>query len=45
MFFSAFTEVWDFEFGEGEIIKPILPAGNYGLGMAMFAVDAYFCNK
>ena len=42
--FSAVTEVWDFESGENEIIEPTLPRGDYIDGMAIFAVDPYFCN-
>ena len=43
-FFSAVTEVWDFESGDNEIIEPILPRGSYAGGIALFEVDAYFCN-
>ena len=43
-FFSAVTEVWDFESGENEIIESTLPNGDYRFGMALFAVDPYFCN-
>ena len=42
--FSAVTEVWDFESGENEIIRPTLKKYNYAFGMAIFEVDAYFCN-
>ena len=42
--FSAVTEVWDFESGENEIIKPSLPNDDYQSGIALFEVDAYFCN-
>ena len=41
--FSAVTEVWDFESGESEIIEPTLPDSHYPGGMAIFAVDPYFC--
>ena len=43
-FFSAVTEVWDFETEENEMIEPTLPNGYYAWGMAIFEVDAYFCN-
>ena len=42
--FSAVTEVWDFDTGENEIIEPVLPDKNYAYGMAIFAVDPYYCN-
>ena len=42
--FSAVTEVWDFESGKNEIIEPTLPMPDYKNGIALFAVDAYFCN-
>ena len=42
--FSAVTEIWDFEFQESEIIEPTLGHRDYGYGMAIFEVDAYFCN-
>ena len=42
--FSAVTEVWDYESGENEIIEPTLPDISYMHGIALFAVDAYFCN-
>ena len=42
--FSAVTEVWNFESGEGEIIEPTLPNQFYSYGMAIFEVDANFCN-
>ena len=38
------TEVWDFESGESEIIEPTLYRNRYRLGIALFAVDPYFCN-
>ena len=38
------TEVWDFESEDSEIIEPALPNGDYSYGMAIFEVDAYFCN-
>ena len=44
VFFSAVTEVWDFEAGVNEMIEPTLPEGNYVYGIALFAVDPYFCN-
>ena len=40
--FSAVTEVWDFQYGESEIIEPTL--ARYADGIALFAVDIYFCN-
>ena len=42
--FSIITEFWDFETGESEIIEPTLPNAAYTDGMALFEVNAYFCN-
>ena len=39
------TEVWNFESGENEIIGPTISPTTYRTGMAIFAVDEYFCNK
>ena len=38
------TEVWDFEYGVSEITEPTLSKWNYAYGIALFEVDAYFCN-
>ena len=42
--FSAVIEVWDFQSGEGEIIEPTLQMQLSAAGIAIFEVDAYFCN-
>lgn len=43
--FSAETEVWNFETGQMKTIEPTLPNDEYVDGIALYFVDAGFCDK
>ena len=39
------TEVWNFEKQSSKIISPILPDGQYAMGLGLYIVDPDFCKK
>ena len=37
--------VWELESGKSKIVDPSLEKTSYGMGMALYVVDADFCKK
>ena len=39
------TEIWNFDNQSSKIISPVLPDGQYAIGLGLYIVDSDFCKK